>query len=95
MRNINTPDFSNINEQVVSQFDFSDKTPDLEKREAMLTNLMWSTENTVHQKEVFYKEDAEFKYEVWKCMATFEHFQGRDLTMCTAYFDDSLLWARV
>jgi len=23
-------------------------------------------------------------------MATFEHFQGRDLTMCTAYFDNVL-----
>ncbi len=94
MKNINIPDFSEINTQLEPQIDFSDKTPDLEKREAMLASLMWSTENTVYQKEVFYREDAEFKYGVWKCMATFEKLEWKDLTMCRAYLDNGLWLAQ-
>ena len=90
MKNINIPDFSNINTIPESQIDFWDKAPNLEKRDAMLASLAWSSENTVHQKEIFYREDAEFKDWASRCMATFEHFEGRDLTMCTAYFDNVL-----
>ena len=88
---IDIHNFSDLNMNVKSDIDFSDKMPSFDKREAMLSALNNITEAKTHEKEMINRSDVEFKMWSKACMLTVEHFEEIDVTRCDAYVKGGIL----
>ena len=87
MRNI---DFWNIEPLHNTSVDIWNKNPGTRDIDKLLWDKLSTSEQIIASVENSYREDIEFKSWVGRCMATFEGYEWRDLSMCLAYLDNAL-----
>ena len=84
-------DFTEFKSVVDAKTDLSNKNPTLWDIDKLLWWKKLKSQQVLSDKETYYKNDIQDKYNAWKCKAIFENFEWRDLTMCVAYVEQWVL----